>query len=69
MRKEKPMSKHSVVIKWSDADNGFIATIPELDGIVAINPLSASLHSVLLGIPQRRRYKNYLRRKSCIWKF
>ncbi len=29
------MSKHSVVIKWSDSDNGFIATVPELEGLSA----------------------------------
>jgi predicted RNase H-like HicB family nuclease len=29
------MSKHSVVIKWSDQDNGFIAMIPELEGLSA----------------------------------
>lgn len=29
------MSKHSVVIKWSDADDGFIATVPELEGLSA----------------------------------
>ncbi len=29
------MSKHSVVIKWSDSDDGFIATVPELEGLSA----------------------------------
>lgn len=29
------MSKHSVVIKWSDPDNGFIAIVPELKGLSA----------------------------------
>ena len=28
-------SKHSVIIKWSDADGGFIATVPELEGLSA----------------------------------
>ena len=29
------MSKHSVVIKWSDCDDGYIATVPELEGLSA----------------------------------
>lgn len=29
------MFKHSVAIKWSDEDNGFIAFIPELEGLSA----------------------------------
>lgn len=29
------MSKHSVVVKWSDSDNGYIATVPELEGLSA----------------------------------
>ena len=29
------MSKHSVIIKWSDPDDGFIATVPELEGLSA----------------------------------
>lgn len=29
------MSKHSVLIQWSEEDNAFIATVPELEGISA----------------------------------
>lgn len=30
------MDKHAVSIKWSDEDNGFIATIPKIKGISAV---------------------------------
>ncbi|TET72021.1 MAG: type II toxin-antitoxin system HicB family antitoxin, partial [Candidatus Aminicenantes bacterium] len=29
------MSKHAISIKWSDEDNGFIATIPGIHGLSA----------------------------------
>ena len=29
------MSKHSVLVQWSDEDEGFIATVPELPGLSA----------------------------------
>ena len=29
------MSKHSVVIHWSDEDNAFVAEVPELSGCCA----------------------------------
>ncbi|HZX11032.1 MAG TPA: type II toxin-antitoxin system HicB family antitoxin [Acidobacteriota bacterium] len=30
------MDKHAVSIKWSDEDNGFIATIPKIKGLSAV---------------------------------